>query len=233
MTEDEREHETAKRLDAFVDAAFAFAVTLLVIAGAEGPPSLAALGAAMGRIPASLGAFVLIAMFWMAYRDFGRIAPRRDAWASLNGLAIVFVVLVYVFPLRMLLESGFVWISGGRLPGEVIIHILGDLRMLFRVYGMGFVVLAGLFVTLFAHAARSPEKLGVNAADAAMAASVAQIWIIVASGGLLSALLTFAPLQFAPWLPGMAYWAIPLGIGARSLILSRATRARARAAKTD
>ena len=98
MTEDEREHETAKRLDAFVDAAFAFAVTLLVIAGAEGPPSLAALGAAMGRIPASLGAFVLIAMFWMAYRDFGRIAPRRDAWASLNGLAIVFVVLVYVFP---------------------------------------------------------------------------------------------------------------------------------------
>jgi hypothetical protein len=136
---DDREHEAAKRLDAFVDAAFAFAVTLLVIAGAEGPSSLTALGAAMGRIPASLGAFVLIAMFWLAYRDFGRMAPRRDSLSSLNGLAIVFVVLVYVFPLRMLVESGFVWISGGRLPGEVIIHTLGDLRLLFRVYGLGFV----------------------------------------------------------------------------------------------
>jgi hypothetical protein len=225
VPEDHREHEAAKRLDAFVDAAFAFAVTLLVIAGAEGPPSLAALGAAMGRIPASLGAFVLIAMFWMAYRDFGRIAPRRDAWSSLNGLAIVFVVLVYVFPLRMLVESGFVWISGGRLPGEVIIQTLGDLRMLFRVYGLGFVVLAGLFVTLYSHAARSPERLGVSPQDAATAASAARIWIIVASGGLLSVLLTFAPLRFAPWLPGMAYWVIPLGIGARSLILNRPSRA--------
>lgn len=221
VTEQEREHEAAKRLDAFVDAAFAFAVTLLVIAGANGPPSLAALGAAMGRIPASLGAFALIAMFWMAYRDFGRIAPRRDAWSCLNGLAIVFVVLVYVFPLRMLVESAFVWISGGRLPGEVIIRNLDDLRLLFRVYGMGFVVLAGLFVTLYAHAARSPEALGVNATDAEMAGSVVQIWLIVASGGLLSVLLTFAPIDFAPWLPGMAYWAIPLGIGARGVVLSR------------
>ncbi len=231
MDEDKREHEAARRLDQFVDAAFAFAVTLLVVAGADGVSSPSALWAAMGRIPASLGAFVLIAMFWMAYRDFGRIAPRRDAWSGLNGLAIVFVVLVYVFPLRMLVESGFVWISGGRLPGETIIHTLGDLRMLFRVYGLGFVVLAGMFVTLYAHAARSPEKLGVNAEDAAVAAGVAQIWIIVAGGGLLSALLTFAPIHAAPWLPGVAYWAIPLGIGVRSLILSR--RARVAAAPAD
>jgi hypothetical protein len=221
----DREHEAAKRLDAFVDAAFAFAVTLLVIAGAEGPPSLAGLGEAMGRIPASLGAFALIAMFWLAYRDFGRIAPRRDAVSSLNGLAIVFVVLVYVFPLRMLVESGFVWISGGRLPGEIIIRTLDDLRLLFRVYGLGFVILAGLFVTLYAHAARSPDRLGVDAADAVMARSVAQIWIIVAGGGLLSVLLTYAPIGFAPWLPGMAYWAIPIGLGVRGWIAGRGKRA--------
>lgn len=227
---EDREHEAAKRLDAFVDAAFAFAVTLLVIAGAEVPPSLAALGAAMGRIPASLGAFMLIAMFWLAYRDFGRLAPRRDALSSLNGLAIVFVVLVYVFPLRMLAESGFVWISGGRLPGATIIHTLDDLRLLFRVYGTGFVVLAVLFVTLYAHAARSPQRLGVSAADAVTAGGVAQIWIIVAGGGLVSALLTFVPLQFAPWLPGMAYWVIPIGIAIRSAIVGRKARA---AAKTN
>lgn len=202
MTEHEREHEAAKRLDAFVDAAFAFAVTLLVITGANGPSSLAALGVAMGRIPASLGAFALIAMFWMAYRDFGRIAPRRDAWSSLNGLAIVFVVLVYVFPLRMLVESAFVWISGGRLPGEVIIRNLEDLRMLFRVYGMGFVVLAGLFITLYAHAARSPETLGVNAADAEVAASVVQIWLIVASGGAPLGAADLRADRFRPLAPG-------------------------------
>jgi len=224
-----RDTEAAKRLDAFVDAAFAFAVTLLVIAGAEGATSLAALSVAIGRIPASLGAFVLIVMFWMAYRDFGRLAPRRDMAATLNGLAIVFVVLVYVFPLRMLVESGFVWISQGRLPGVTIIHTLDDLRLLFRIYGLGFALLAGLFVALFAHAARAPGRLGVTPSDVALAASSAQIWTIITASGLLSALLTFVPLTMAPWLPGVAYWAIPAAIGLRAWWIGRGRRRIAKA----
>lgn len=219
--EQEREHEAAKRLDAFVDAAFAFAVTLLVIAGAEATSNLPALWKAMGRIPASLGAFALISLFWLAYRDFGRLAPRRDLASTLNGLAIVFVVLVYVFPLRMLVESGFVWISRGRLPGEIFIHTLSDLRQLFLVYGLGFAVLAGLFVSLFAHAARAADRLGVTPEGAAIASASAQIWTIVASAGVLSALLTFAPLQRAPWLPGFAYWSIPVAIWIRGWWVSR------------
>jgi hypothetical protein len=225
-----REGEAAKRLDAFVDAAFAFAVTLLVIVGAEGTSSLTALSAAMGRIPASAGAFVLIAMFWLAYRDFGRLAPRRDMAATLNSLAIVFVVLVYVFPLRMLVESGFVWISGGRLPGTIIIQTLGDLRLLFQIYGLGFSVLAGLFVILYFHAARAPDRLGVTPEGAVTAASSAQIWLIVASGGLLSSLLTLAPLRLVPWLPGVAYWLIPVAIGLRGWWIGRRNRRRPKSA---
>lgn len=216
MTSKEDPHsESAKRLDAFVDAAFAFAVTLLIIANGDQVPSMAGLRSALGRIPASLGAFALITMFWLAYRDFGGRVPRRDGLLTLNALAIVFTVLVYVFPLRMLVESGFVWVSGGRLSGSQMIHTLDDLRDLFRVYGVGFSLLAGLFAALNWRAGRASEALGVAASDVISIRTSFQIWLLSACAGLLSALLTFGPMARAPWLPGLAYWLIPIGVALR------------------
>jgi hypothetical protein len=209
------EHETAKRLDAFVDAAFAFAVSLLIIASAEPTASMAALWRALGRIPASLGAFALIAMFWLAYREWGRLVPRRDTLSTLNALAIVFTVLVYVFPLRMLIESGFVWLSRGWLGGTEIIRTLGDLRDLFRVYGLGFAILAALFAALYLRPLRYAEVLGVAPANRASLRASFEIWTISATAGLVSAALTFGPMAKAPWLPGFAYWLIPVAIGLR------------------
>jgi len=216
MSDDgDSEREAGKRLDAFVDAAFAFAVTLLIIASAEPTATIAALWNALGRIPASLGAFALIVMFWLAYREFGRLVPRRDTLSTLNALAIVFTVLVYVFPLRMLVESGFVWISRGWLSGTEMIRTLGDLRDLFRIYGIGFAVLAGLFAVLYLRAARHPDRLGVEPADRTNVRASFQIWTISAAAGLVSAALTFGPMAKAPWLPGFAYWLIPLAIAPR------------------
>lgn len=221
MADGDPEREAGRRLDAFVDAAFAFSVTLLIIAGAEPTASLADLWRALGRIPASLGAFALIVMFWMAYREYGRRVPRRDALSTLNALAIVFTVLVYVFPLRMLVESGFGWLTRGRLPGAEIIHTLSDLRDLFRIYGVGFAILAGLFVALYARAARQAERLGVAPADRELVRSGFEIWSLSAVAGLVSAALTFGPMAKAPWLPGFAYWLIPVGIWLRGPIRRR------------
>ena len=55
------------RLEAFVDAAFAFAVTLLVIAGDSIPSSIAELQAAIKQIPAYAASFALIMRFWLSH----------------------------------------------------------------------------------------------------------------------------------------------------------------------
>lgn len=218
------EQEAGKRLDAFVDAAFAFAVSLLIIASAEPTASIDALWRALGRIPASMGAFALIAMFWLAYREYGRLVPRRDSLSTLNALAIVFTVLVYVFPLRMLVESGFVWLSRGLLGGTEIIRTLGDLRDLFRVYGVGFAILAGLFTALYQHALNHRDRLGVLSESLPSIRMSRDVWTIAAASGLISAGLTFGPMAQAPWLPGFAYWLIPLAIGLREPIGRRLAR---------
>ena len=213
----------SKRLDAFVDAAFAFAVTLLLVAGADTTATLDGLKKALLQIPASAAAFMLIALFWMAHRDYGRMAPRRDGLSTLLSLAIVFSVLVYVFPLRMLVSSGFCWISDGRLPGSTLIRTISDLSDLFFLYGLGFAFLGLLFVSLFAHVARRGDLLGADAAHRKQAGDYAVIWLISSLAGLISALLAvFGLMREAPWLPGVAYWLIPVAIVIRQALVRRA-----------
>lgn len=222
----------AKRLDAFVDAAFAFAVTMLLIANVEPISTLDGLYRALGQIPASAASFALLALFWLAHRDYGRMTPHRDQLATLISLGLVFTVLVYVFPLRMLVDAGFHWGSGRRLPGAVLIESFADLRALYIIYGLGFAALSLLVAALFGQAARRSDALRVSDDDRKDAASRCAIWMIVTSAGLVSALLAaIGPIAAAPWLPGCAYWLIPLLIQARAMLLQR--KARKAALKSD
>src|SRR5690606_3179815 len=143
-----------QRQDAFVDAAFAFAVSLLIIAGNEPLASFADLREALARIPAFACGFALIALFWVAHRSWSRLSDARDGWTTFLSLAVVFAVLVFVFPLRLLAETATHFMSGGRLPGAGLLAGLEDLRGTYLTYGGAFAVLSALHLLLFAHAAR-------------------------------------------------------------------------------
>jgi uncharacterized membrane protein len=220
--------EPSRRLDQFVDAAFAFSVTLLVISDGA-PDSIEALLDALLRAPAFAISFSLIAMFWLAHREYGRLIDHRSGLATALSLAIVFTVLVYVFPLRVLSESALHALSGGVLRGRYLLNSFDDLRTLYAVYASAFVVLSTLFVLLFATVvAALPE--GENVARAREWRRTMGVLLIA---GLLSGILSFAlPLDQIPWAPGVVYGLIPIGIGAASVFAAgeRAAR-RARVVK--
>jgi uncharacterized membrane protein len=223
-------HESLRRLDQFVDAAFAFAVTLLVISAAAPPQTLDDLSTALFNIPASAGAFVLIVLFWSAHRVFGRLAERRDAMTTLLSLAIVFTVLVYVYPLRLLMQSMFYWLSGGRLPGAELIGSFGDLATLYAIYGWGFAVLSGLYSILFART----MTLAPTVEAVEDARSWRDSWIICTASGVISALLALLPLHHAPWVPPTTYSLIPLAIWLRERLAAQArSKAAAQPAPTE
>jgi len=224
---DEVEGEAAKRLDAFVDAAFAFAVTLLIIAGAEPLRSFDDLLRALAHVPAFAMGFALLTMFWSAHRGFGKLTPVRDGASVMLSLAIVFTVLVYVFPLRLLTETGAGWVSGGLLPGRELIQSLEDLRGIFVSYGVGFAILAGLFALLHHSGRRTAENDQTRSA----LGRGRDLWVLSATTGLVSAGAALTPaLASAPWLPGVCYWLIPAGVGVYYALLGPRSRAPAPAA---
>lgn len=217
-----------QRIDAFVDAAFAFAVSLLIIAGAEPLRSFQDLAEALARIPAFAFGFGLIALFWLAHRTWSGLTPERTGWTTFLSLAVVFATLVFVFPLRLLVETAMHFLSGGRLPGAGVLSSFSDLRWMYVVYGAAFMVLSGLNALLFAQASAG---LPAGSLNRVKAGQWTRTWVIATGAGVASIGAALSPwLESAPWLPGVAYNLIPLGI---FIVLTLDRRKVARALETE
>ena len=192
------------RLDNFVDAAFAFALTLLVIAGAERGFDYAELIDSMRRIPAFIVGSALIGLFWFAHVGWRRAGGRNGALSVVLSLALVLTVLVYVHPMR-LMAAAFVDFLG---DGEVRQGF--SPRGLFTIYGLGFGTMAALVWGLYARA-RSTGALAPADVD------VPVIWALMAAAGMLSALLAQfdSTMLFAPWIYTLLSVAVPLALSLR------------------
>ena len=193
---------TTERLDGFTDAAFAFAVTLLVIGGTEAPTTYQALADAAAEVPAFAIGFAFIAMFWFAHVRWRAFRGEGDWVSALLSVLLVFLVLVYVQPLRAMARSLSTFLGGAGTPFR------GDLGDLFVIYGTGFVAMAGATAALFAEARRNPA-LGHAGRAAALGETI--IWLILAATGLVSVLLAAfdATERIAP----VVYASLPLTIG--------------------
>ena len=189
------------RLDAFVDAAFAFAVTLLVIGGGEPPRHYAELAAVMQRIPAFAVGFVLLGMFWHAHVRWRRLCGSGSVAAVLLSFALVFLVLVYVYPLRMMADSMVAYFTGQPGPLQN-----SDLRGLFTFYGLGFAGMSATVAALFLAGTAQAD-----ARDRPVVRGEFGIWSILVGSGVLSALLAQfeATVPAAPWV----YALLPVAIG--------------------
>jgi uncharacterized membrane protein len=196
------EDRAAGRLDNFVDGAFAFALTLLVIAESSGGFGYGQLVAAMWRIPAFAAGFALIANFWFAHVSWRRAGGGSDAGAVLLSLALVFAVLVYVQPVRVMTGTLTQFLTGGPVPPGF------SLAGLFTLYGLGFAVMSALTAALYAHSGRRGD-LAPDSQDGALA------WGLVAASGVLSTLLAQLPMPWlliAPWCYATLPLIVPLAV---------------------
>ena len=181
------------RLDAFTDAAFAFAVTLLVIGGSDASLNYAGLIAAVADAPTFAIGFAIIVMFWFAHVRWRALRGDGDWLSVLLSLLLIFLVLIYIQPLRAMARSLSSFLGGSGEPFR------GDLGDLFIIYGAGFVAMSLATAGLFAEALRGGR---LDSERRAIVRGEAIIWLILAGTGLLSmALAGFeATERVAPWL---------------------------------
>ena len=89
------------RLESFSDAVFGFALTLLVVS-LEVPKSFADLIAAMKDFPAFAVCFAMLAMLWNSHYRFCRRYGLDDGTTRFFTCVLLFIVLLYVYPLKFL-----------------------------------------------------------------------------------------------------------------------------------
>jgi uncharacterized membrane protein len=229
--------QSVTRLETFVDAAFAFALTLLVIAGDELPGSFAELREALRRTPVFVFCFVLIAMFWSGHNRWSRRFGLEDARSTVLSMAFVLAVLVYVYPLRMVIASGLHFMTRGFVPADMTFSsdaVMYDLQTAFIIYGLGFTVLATILLLLNRHALARADDLQLDAVERIETRGEIAIQAMLAGTGLLSVvlalwLLAFAHPRDAPVTAGLPMYAYML-LGVAIPVYAQRVERRKRAA---
>jgi hypothetical protein len=223
------------RVETFVDAAFAFSLTLLVIFFNELPDTVAELRDALRRVPTFAVCFVLLALFWSAHNRWSRRFGLDDTRSTVLSLALVLVVLVFVYPLRMVTSSALSLLSGGWVPNELGglgENWLLDLQTVFMVYALGFGLMSWLTWQLNAHALRRGAELGLDARERYDTVSEIGIHRIMTGAALASVALSGAVLAWPPgfgWraLVGAPMWAYAAMGAAIGMYATRRHRRRA------
>ena len=197
--------EQVTRLETFVDAAVAFSLTLLVIFTNDLPNTAAELREALKKVPTFVACFAVLMMFWAAHNRWSRRFGLEDARSTLLSLLFVLVVMVYVYPLRMVTSSFLSLLSGGWLPNELGFasgQVLRDLQTAFIVYSLGFGLLSWALWRLNAHALRNADALRLDANERHLAATETGMHAILVAVSLLALAFALALYLADPSLPG-------------------------------
>ncbi len=202
------------RLEVFVDAAFAFAVTLLVISIDTIPDSIADLFDALKGIPAFGVSLAMIAMFWGAHARWSRRYGLDDAVTTVLSIVFVFLILVYVYPLKMMFASFFSWITNDWLPSNLTITSYNDIRLMFIIYSVAFITLSLCVLGLYINAWVRRAALGLDGEERCRTVGEIAVYAWFVAVGILSVLAAVLmperPPNWAAGLPGLMYFLLAL-----------------------
>lgn len=208
--------EEVSRIEAFVDASFAFAMTLLVIFYNELPDTVAELRQALLRVPTFVVCFVLLATFWLGHNRWSRRFGLETAYTTVLSLCLVLVVLVFVYPLRMVISAFLSTISAGALPSELGIdrsNIAGDMQTAFIVYSIGVGVLSLILWLLNRNAQQQAETLALDARERVILrgeVGMHRIQVLLALVSLMCCLVLLAVGSHSAWINSLPMWIFAL-----------------------
>ena len=212
------------RLETFTDAAFAFAVTLLVVGGGDSVPmNFEEMTYALKQVPAFAASFANIMWFWYAHHVWSRRFGLEDRQSVFLSLVLVLTVLIYVYPLKAIYSGAIDFFSGGYFASYFGMRSLDDLRSMFVIFGTAYVALSGLTALLYRHAIQLRESLSLSDLETFDAQTTKITWLINVAVGAVSIVLALSlPDGLVP-VAGM--WYASLGI-AMPWLASRRDRIR-------
>ena len=198
------------RLETFIDAAFAFAITMLVIAAQQIPDDIETLLAAFKNVPAFVASIIVLGIFWRGHWLWSRRYGLEDSVSILISWAMIVTILIYIYPLKAIFSSMWFLLSGGRVGHVLGPHSETEVRALFAVFALGFTAIALEMVLLNLRAWQLREPLRLNARERAMTFREVTGWSIPVGVGIISLILALSvPREQIEW-SGWVYFSMAI-----------------------
>ena len=193
--------EDISRLEGFSDAVFAFAVTLLVVS-LEVPTTFDELIATMRGFFAFAICFYLLLIVWYDHYKFYRRYGLNDTPTLWLNSALLFITLMYVYPLKFLFTE-LIDELFGFANNETIEP--SQFPLLMVIYGAGFVAVQVVFVLMYLRAYRLRTVLELDALELSVTREELQGFLLNVAVGLLSmAIAVLGGIDAVAW-AGYAY----------------------------
>ncbi|HJV47687.1 MAG TPA: TMEM175 family protein [Geothrix sp.] len=171
------------RVEAFSDAVFAFAVTLLVVS-LEVPRSAQELFHTLWGFPAFGICFAFLVLIWFDHHTFFKRYPLTDTGTLVLNMVLLFVVLLYVYPMKFL----FTLLVNGVLLKQSVgaVNSVAETKTLMVVYGLGFLTVYAVLFLMHLHAWRQREALRLSPSERLELAGRLRRFLINGAVALLS-----------------------------------------------
>jgi uncharacterized membrane protein len=206
--------ENMTRIETFVDAAFAFVFTMLVISIDEIPKTVPELLDLSQDIPAFLISATIIGLIWVAHTVWSRTFGLQDRATLYLSLGLVMLVLIFVYPIKLVVQLSISYFSGGVLQQNLEIMDVSEVINLFIYFGLGLMALSFILIALYQNALRLRERLVLSEFEIAFCKVACITWAIVGATALVSSLAAPVLGEYLQW-AGLVYFSlwltIPLG----------------------
>lgn len=212
------------RLETFIDAAFAFAVTMVVIAADRLPDDIVTLLAAFKNVPAFIASVVVLGIFWRGHWLWSRRYGLEDGVSRFISWALLVTVLIYIYPLKALFGSMFYLISDGKLGLALGVRTELQARTLLAIYAVGFTAIAAEILMLHWRAWQLREPLRLNDREQMLTRAEIAGWSMPLSVGLVALVLALTlPPRYIFW-SGWIYFTMAILVPAQKWLRERGHR---------
>ena len=181
------------RIETFVDAAFAFAFTMLVISD-EIPKSPPELFEFSKDIPAFAFSALSIGAVWLAHAKWSRTFGLQDSITVYLSLALVILMLVFVYPIKLMMQASVLYISRTIFDTQVLDTGLfdeigwadGTVAGLFVYVAVGLMSLGAIIVAFYQNALRYAKELHITEFERDYCHKITLAWSLVIATAMLS-----------------------------------------------
>ena len=203
--------ENMTRIETFVDAAFAFSFTMLVISIDEIPRSAAELLELSQDIPAFVLSAAIIGSIWLAHSIWSRTFGLQDRLTVYLSLALVMLVLIFIYPIKLMCQLTIRYLSGGNLGAPLPPMEGDDVSSLIIYFAIGLMALSLIIISLYQNALHHRDELVLSGYEKYFCKRMSLAWFVVLITAILSIVIVLVAPGDLEW-GGLIYFSLAVTI---------------------
>src|ERR1700751_5482175 len=213
------------RLETFIDAAFAFAISMLVIAAQQIPDNIQALLAAFKNVPTFICSIAVLGIFWRGHWLWSRRYGLEDGVSILISWVMIVTILIFIYPLKAIFGAMWYLLSSGHVGQPFSLHTTeSQARTIFAIYALGLIAISAEILLLNLRAWQLREPLRLNARERLVTRGELTGWSIPVGVGIVALIFALTlPTEQIQW-SGWVYFSMIILVPLHDHYLNRRIR---------